>query len=103
MSALEDQNESVDSNLPEEEVERLRRNVFDAWNNNTVPSARIQRLDPFNGRPGQVAIWTHYGASGALKSQKRRSLGLSSFCRYEIMYMNIKRYVLLLISVYIKT
>ena len=63
-SRPQDPEEQNNTDLSKVEEEALQRNVEEQWENNIKASARVEELSPSNGKPEQVSLWSHYGASG---------------------------------------
>ena len=60
--------------------QRMRQDVFDAWNDNILDSARIKSLNGSNGLPFQVALWTYYGNSGPFVNLDAEPISVPAQC-----------------------
>lgn len=70
--------EGIDISLEEEA--RLTKEVREAWNDNIILTSRVTGLNTSNAYPFQVALWTHYGASGPFLTRKAEVLSVTAQC-----------------------
>lgn len=76
-----DPSEQTSIGLSPVEVDALRRECSDAWNNNVINTSRIESIEnSSNGYPSQVALWTHYGASGPFLTKNAEPVEVSAQC-----------------------
>ena len=62
-------------------VDAMRRECSDAWNNNVANTSRIESIEnSSNGYPSQVALWTHYGASGPFLTKNAEPVEVFAQC-----------------------
>ena len=77
----DDPNESTGIPLSPVEEAALRKQTADAWNNNVINTSRIESINKSNtSYPFQVALWTHYGASGPFLTRNAEPVLVRAHC-----------------------